>query len=125
MGGIAILKELVEWVLIIPKLVKLNADQRQEIRDAVGGVADELIRGVDLVTQRIEGAKRIAQSKGRGKSEELKNYLGESTSKSADSFSEFKICRGLREKRDHFKQILHPSRASVRTENMLEKWRIY
>jgi len=43
MGAIVILKELVEWVLIIPKLVKLNADQRQEIRDAVGGVADELI----------------------------------------------------------------------------------
>ena len=59
MGAIAILKELVEWVLIIPKLVKLNADRRQEIRDAVGGVADELIRGVDLVTQRIEGLSEL------------------------------------------------------------------
>jgi hypothetical protein len=117
MGALAILKELIDWVLVIPKLVQLNAKQRQEVRDAVGGVADELLRGLDLVSQRIEGAKRIAESKTVRGARELRTYLDESTQKLSESFSEFKICRGLREKRDQFTQLFHPARFAVRREN--------
>lgn len=118
MGILDTFKTLGEWVLLIPKMVKLNTDQRQEIRDAVGGIADELTRGLNLVTQRIEGARRIALSKEKGAKEELVVYLDENIGKLFEAFSEFKICRGLREKRDHFKQVFHPAKAAVRRENI-------
>lgn len=119
MGALAIFKELVDWILIIPKLVKLNATQRQETRDAVGSVADELNRGLELVAIRIEGAKIIASAKQRNARNELVTYLNHDVWKNelSKAFSEFKICRGLREKRDHFKQLFHPAKAAVRREN--------
>jgi hypothetical protein len=117
-GAIATFKELVDWILLIPKLVKINAQQRQETRDAVGTVADELIRGLDLVAQHIEGGKRIAESKQKGSKKELQDYLSDTEWKLRKSFSEFKICRGLREKRDHFKQLFHPASASVKRKNL-------
>lgn len=122
MGAIAILKDFVNWVLLLPELVKLNAKQRQEIRDAVGGVADELVRGLDLVAQRIEASKRIAESKHARV--ELREYLGKSALKLGQSFSEFKICRGLREKRDHFTQLFHPVRFTVRRQNVTKVARL-
>jgi len=118
MGALVTFKKLVEWASAIPSLVELNAAQRQETRDAVGGVADELHRGLDLVAQRIEGAKIIASSKRRGAKKELVRYLLESEGQLVSAFSEFKICRGLREKRDHFQQLFHPARRSVRIQNM-------
>jgi len=118
MGILTTFKNLAEWILLIPKMVKLNADQRQETRDAVDGIADELTRGLNLVIQRIEGAKRIALSKERGSKKELIDYLNHNEIKLFGAFSEFKICRGLREKRDHFKQLFHPAKATVRRENI-------
>ena len=118
MGILSTFKALAEWILVVPKLVKLNADQRQDIRDAVGGIADELTRGLDLVIQRVEGAKRIALSKEKDAKKELVDYLDKNVGKLFEAFSEFKICRGLREKRDHFKQVFHPAKAAVRRENI-------
>ncbi len=118
MGILDTFKALADWVLLVPKLVKLNADQRQEVRDVVGGISDELTRGLDLVAQRIEGARRIALSKEKGAKKELVIYLDENVGKLFEAFSEFKICRGLREKRDHFKQVFHPAKAAVRRENI-------
>ena len=118
MDILATFKTLVDWVLVVPKLVKLNSDQRQGTRDAVGGIADELTRGLDLVIQRIEGAKRIASSKEKGAKKELVVYLNENKGKLSEAFSEFKICRGLREKLDHFKQVFHPAKATIRRKNI-------
>jgi hypothetical protein len=117
MGILALFQELTEWILMVPKLVKLNSKQRQEIRDVVGELADELDRGLQLVKFRVDGAIRIATSSSSPPGE-LDAYLAESEVKLSNSFSEFKICRGIREKRDHFAQLFHPAKASIRTENI-------
>ena len=90
-------KDLAGLVKLIPALVKLNATGRQKIRDAVGTVADELIRGLMLVQSRIEGAKVLARSTDKGSKAALQTYMAKTTGKLFDAFSEFKICRGLRE----------------------------
>lgn len=110
-GALAKLKELVDWtVTLVSTLVRLNARQTQEIRDADGEIGDELIRGLDLVAQRIEEGKRITVSKAKGRKQELQHYTGDSQLRLSESFSENKVCRRLRKKRDHFKQLFHPVR---------------
>ena len=111
-------KDLLGLVKLIPTLVKLNAEGRQKIRDAVGMVADELIRGLGLVQSRIEGAKVIARSSEKGSRQALQAYMAETTAKLFDAFSEFKICRGLRETRDEFVRPFALAKASVRMENV-------
>lgn len=111
-------KDLVGLVKLIPALVKLNAEGRQKIRDAVGTVADELIRGLTLVQSRIEGAKVLARSTDKGSKAALQTYMAETTGKLFDAFSEFKICRGLRETRDEFVRPFAAAKASVRIENV-------
>jgi hypothetical protein len=116
----AIFKELADFVLLLPKLVKINAENRQQIRDAVGIVADELIRGLSLVQSRIEGAKIIARSSSPDAQSLLQTYMAETTSKLANAFSEFKICRGLRETRDQFVRPFDLAKASVRVKSIAE-----
>ncbi|WP_367849653.1 hypothetical protein [Rhodoferax sp. WC2427] len=111
-------KQLVEFVSVLPKLANANAENRQQIRDAVGTVADELIRGLGLVQSRIEGAKVIARSSEPGAEASLQAYLAETQGKLFEAFSEFKICRGLRETRDRFTRPFDLAKASVRTENI-------
>jgi len=117
--GIAVtFKELVDFVLVLPKLAKTNADNRQQIRDAVGTVADELIRGLGLVQSRIEGAKVLARSPSPGASAALQTYMAETIGKLFEAFSEFKVCRGLRETRDRFVRPFDLAKASVRTDSV-------
>jgi hypothetical protein len=111
-------KDLTDLVKLIPKLVKLNAAGRQKIRDAVGDVADELIRGLNLVQARVEGAKVLARSSSKGSKAALQKYMAETTNKLFAAFSEFKICRGLRETRDEFVRPFALARAAVRVENI-------
>jgi hypothetical protein len=110
--------DLVGLAKLIPALVKLNAEGRQKIRDAVGTVADELIRGLGLVQSRIEGAKVIARSTKKGSKEALQTYMAKTTAKLFDAFSEFKICKGLRETRDEFVRPFALAKASVRMKNV-------
>ncbi len=107
--------KLVDFVLGLPKI---NAQNRQQIRDAVGTVADELIRGLGLVQSRIEGAKVLARSSDPQAAEMLQTYMAETVGKLFEAFSEFKICRGLRETRDRFVRPFDLAKASVRTENV-------
>jgi hypothetical protein len=118
MSALTTFKELVDLAKLIPALVKLNAEGRQKIRDAVGIVADELIRGLNLVQSRIEGAKVLARSTDGGAKLALQTYMAETTNKLFDAFSEFKICRGLRETRDEFVRPFALAKATVRTENV-------
>lgn len=114
-GIIGAFKDLVTF---IPKLVELNAKNRQKIRDAVGTVADELIRGLNLVQSRIEGARVLARSSEKGARAALETYMAETTGKLFAAFSEFKICRGLRETRDEFVRPFAAAKASVRLNNV-------
>jgi hypothetical protein len=117
--GIAVtFKELVDFVLVLPKLAKTNAENRQQIRDAVGTVADELVRGLGLVQSRIEGAKVLARSSSPDAATALQTYMAETTGKLFEAFSEFKICRGLRETRDRFVRPFDLAKASVRTDSI-------
>jgi hypothetical protein len=118
MSIVATYKELIEFVKLVPALVKLNAAGRQKIRDAVGSVADELIRGLNLVQSRVEGAKVLARSSEKGAKAALQAYMAETTGKLFDAFSEFKICRGLRETRDEFVRPFATAKATVRMENV-------
>lgn len=111
-------KDLVTLAKVIPTLVKLNATGRQKIRDAVGTVADELIRGLTLVQFRIEGARVIARSSDKKAKGALQTYLADTTGKLFEAFAEFKICRGLRETRDEFVRPFAAGRAVVRIENV-------
>lgn len=115
---IANFKDFVTLVKVIPALVKLNASGRQKIRDAVGTVADELIRGLTLVQSRVEGAQVIARSTDRKAQVALQTYLAETTGKLFEAFAEFKVCRGLRETRDEFVRPFAAARAVVRIENV-------
>jgi hypothetical protein len=118
MGVIGTFKDLIDMVLVVPKLTKLNATLRQDIRDAVGVVADELTRGLGLVESRLEGAKVLARSSQRGSKAALRTYMAETQGKLFEAFSEFKICRGLRETRDRFTRPFDLARASVRVGNV-------
>jgi hypothetical protein len=111
-------KELIDLVALVPTLAQLNADERQKIRDAVGTVAGELIRGLNLVQSRIEGAIVLARSTDAGASTLLQAYMAETTGKLFDAFSEFKICRGLRQTRDDFTRPFAAARASVHVQNI-------
>lgn len=104
-GIIGAFKDLVTF---IPKLVELNAKNRQKIRDAVGTVADELIRGLRVLARSSEKGARAA----------LETYMAETTGKLFAAFSEFKICRGLRETRDEFVRPFAAAKASVRLNNV-------
>jgi len=107
MGALKAFGEFVKALLVLPKLAKLNSDARQQIRDAAGTVADELIRGLQLVAQRIRGAETIVRTTtpGKDRERELRQYLDDSESKLFGAFSEFKICRSLRATRAQFKEM--------------------
>jgi hypothetical protein len=107
MGALKVFGELIKTLRGLPKLVKLNSDGRQQIRDAAGTVADELTRGLQLVGQRISGAQTIVRTTepGRARDRELQKYLDESQRKLFDAFAEFKICRSLRTTRAQFKEL--------------------
>jgi hypothetical protein len=107
--------KLVDLVLKMPEM---NAQNRQQIRDAVGSVAEELIRGLTLVRLRIEGAKVLARSSDKKAAALLQTYMAETELKLFDAFSELKICRGLRETRDRFTRPFDLAKASVRIQNI-------
>jgi hypothetical protein len=104
-------------VNLVLKMPDMNAQNRQQVRDAVGTVADELIRGLGLVRSRIEGAKVLARSSDRKAAAMLQTYMAETEAKLFDAFSEFKICRGLRETRDRFVRPFDLAKASVRMQS--------
>lgn len=118
MGILETFKELVKFVAFIPNLVKINQEARQRIRDAVGTVADELIRGLSLVESRIAGGKVLARSHENGANASLQAYMAETNGKLYDAFAEFKICRGLREIRDDFARPFAVARAAVKIGNI-------
>ena len=107
MGAVETFAELTKTLTVIPKLAKLNSEVRQQIRDAAGETADELIRGLQLVGQRVRGAAAIVKTTppGTPRDTELANYLDESEGKLFEAFREFKICRSLRSTRAQFKEL--------------------
>lgn len=104
---------LTEFVSRIGDAVNLNKNERKHFREAVGGFADEIDRGLTMVVHRIRGGITIAKSTKRGRKQDLIAYQQESAEKLLEHFREFRICDGLRAKRDHLKQLLHPAKFAI------------
>lgn len=85
----------------------LNATSRQEIRDVVGKLGDELDRALSLTDSYLTGAKYSIDD------DELSRYLSDVDGKLMGSFYEHHICAALYHLADKFEQIFDPTKFSV------------
>lgn len=84
-----------------------NAASRQEIRDVVGQLADELDRALILADSYLIGVRYSKDD------QELVQYLQNASGKLMNSFYEHHICAGLYHLADKFNQIFDPTRFSI------------
>jgi len=91
-----------------------NATARQEIRNVVGELTDELDRALSLTDSYLVGAKFSADDR------ELAHYLADVDGKLRGSFHEHHICAGLHHLADKFGQLFDPTRFSVSIANHSE-----
>lgn len=91
-----------------------NAAARQEIRDVVGKLGDELDRALSLTDSYLVGAKFSIDDN------ELSSYLADVDGKLMSSYYEHHICAGLYHLADKFEQIFDPTRFSVSLSNYSE-----
>ncbi|ELX4126808.1 hypothetical protein QJ362_004302 [Vibrio vulnificus] len=91
-----------------------NANCRQEIRDVVGKLGDELDRALFLTDSYLVGAKFSIDD------DELARYLADVDGKLMGSYYEHHICAGLYHLADKFQQIFDPTRFSVSISNYKE-----
>jgi hypothetical protein len=112
--------ELVSFVRQIPAAVNLNKREREDFRNTIAGFKDELDKGLTLVIHRIKGGINIAESGEKGRKQKLIDYHNDTPMKLMETFSEFKICQGLRNKRDHLEQLLNPAKFAIRVSKTSE-----
>ena len=86
---------------------KTNAACRQEMRDVIGRLADELDRALMLADSYLVGTRFSKDDK------ELIQYLEGANRKLTGTFLEHHICAGLYHLADKFKQVFDPTRFSV------------
>lgn len=91
-----------------------NATARQEIRDVVGNLGDELDRALSLTDSYLVGAKFSIDDN------ELAKYLADVDGKLMGSYFEHHICAGLYHLADKFEQVFDPTRFSVSLSNHSE-----
>lgn len=91
---------------------KLNKEQREEIRNVVGELADELDRSIRLTQFYLEGIKNLKNK------DEIIEYLRDGSNKLLHSYSEYKVCAGLYSLHDRFDQIFDSVKLSVSVGNI-------
>lgn len=91
-----------------------NAAARQEIRDVVGKLGDELERALVITDSYLIGAKFSIDDN------ELSKYLADVNGKLMNSYYEHHICAGLYHLADKFEQVFDPTRFSVSISNYNE-----
>lgn len=91
-----------------------NAANRAEIRNVVGGLADQLDRALALADAYLGGALVIKDRR------ELEIYLVGSYSKILQDFHEYKVCSALYQLADEFKQVFNTKRLSVSVGELAE-----
>jgi hypothetical protein len=84
-----------------------NATSRQEIRDVVGKLGDELDRAFSITDSYLVGAKFSVDDN------ELARYLADVEGKLMNSYYEHHICAGIYQLADKFSQVFDPTRFSV------------
>lgn len=99
---------------IISLGAETNAAARQEIREVVGKLGDELDRALSLTDSYLVGAKFSIDDA------ELSRYLADVDGKLRGSYREHHICAGLCQLADKFEQIFDPARFSVSLQNYTE-----
>lgn len=93
---------------------KTNASCRQEIRNVVGSLSDELDRALRLADSYLVGAQFSKDDN------ELSIYLLDVDRKLMHSFLEHHICAGLYHLADRFGQVFDPVKFSVTISNYHE-----
>ena len=91
-----------------------NAAARQEIREVVGNLGDELGRALSLTDSYLVGAKFSIDDK------ELAKYLADVDGKLMGNYQEHHICAGLYHLADKFAQLFNPTKFSVSLSNYNE-----
>ena len=91
-----------------------NASCRQEIREVVGRLADELDRALSLADSYLVGVQFSKDDN------EMARYLANVDQNLMKSFLEHHICAGLYHLADEFKQVFNPKRFSISISNHQE-----
>jgi len=91
-----------------------NAACRQDIRDIVGQLADELDRALVLADSYLLGVRFSKDD------QELGIYLQSASSKMMSNFYENHVCAGLYHLADKFEQVFNPTRFSVSVQSYRE-----
>ena len=91
-----------------------NASCRQEIREVVGNLSDELDRALSLADSYLAGAQYSKDDA------ELSRYLSDVDKALMNSFLEHHICAGLYNLADKFNQVFDPTRFSVSLQHYRE-----
>jgi hypothetical protein len=99
---------------IISAGANANASARQDIREVVGKLGDELDRALSLTDSYLVGAKFSYDDN------ELASYLADVDGKLMGSYHEHHICAGLYQLADRFEQVFDPARFSVSIESYNE-----
>jgi hypothetical protein len=95
------------------KAGQLNARERRALQDTIGGFSEEIEKGLTFVIYKIRGGVTIATSPGSGRKQKLVEYQDNMGMELTNTFSEYKICQGLRVKRDELKQLFNPARWAI------------
>ena len=105
MGVIADLKDLISDLLSLGS--KVPREGRQDIRDAVGELADELERAINLAIAYVVKAKAIRDKP------KLVDHLRNARPELLRECKEYDICKGLYGLEDRFRRTFDPVRHTV------------
>jgi hypothetical protein len=108
-----VLSEFMDAAIGVVKVgPKLDRAQRQEIRDVIGQLADELDRALTLTEAYLAGARNSRDAA------DMAAYFREAPNKLMQGFNEYKICGGLYALEDRFQRAFDPARLSVSAGNL-------
>lgn len=115
MGFLESLTGFKTWLLgSITTLTKLNKTQREEIRNIVGSLQDELVKGLNLMKTRFQEAKLIDNLPG------MKVFINQSDSFIFSQFEQHKICKNLVDLEDRLKALFDPMKGSIKVGHIKE-----
>lgn len=110
-----VLSEFTDAALgLVKVLPQLDRDQRREMRDVIGELADELKRALTLTETYLAGAKNSRDAA------DLTAYFRNAPNALMQGFSEYKICGGLYGLEDKFRRLVDTTRLSVSAGNLAE-----
>lgn len=115
MDFLSALKLFKDWAIkFIPAAINKNREMREEIRAIIGDMADDINGGLHIIIMRLRAAKRLDNR------QEFVDYLNNSEGEIFRSFSEFRVCAGIRNLEDRFKRLFDPTRTAVDLSNVSE-----